>query len=108
MKGSVAVTIFPSIRLASSEVRPIAHSIPVRCCQRPVAVCHANALARDAIDIRRLDIRGPHAPDIGVAHVIDEQENDVRRSGFIRSPGFIRYTDAGEDDRNKQQSPDFQ
>ena len=59
-----------------------------------VEVRELHAFLRNAINVRRLDVLAAHATEVRVAHVIDENEDDV---GLRRSEGDVGDKDkAGE------------
>ena len=50
------------------------------------------AFRRHAIEVRRFVGRRAERADVGVAHVVDEDDDDVRRAvGGLLSDGFARH-----------------
>ncbi|MEN6318504.1 MAG: hypothetical protein ABFD82_07080 [Syntrophaceae bacterium] len=70
-----------------------------------VKVCETHALARQRVEVRRLDLAAKRAY-VGKSQVIAEDDNDVRPTGCVCGKGDGRYdehSDHGDDAQRSQQ-----
>ena len=70
--------------------------------RRGMEVGEHATLVRHSIEMRRFVGRCPKWADVGVAHVVDEKNDDVGRRVCVLSIGLLRTADVRSEQRRKQ------